>query len=63
MKKVFLFLVTVFALIAVNNLYFEYCVSRELPDFLIVLATIAVLLLDILGVVHVIKLLSQILKL
>jgi hypothetical protein len=62
MKNVFLFLVGAIIVIVLNGLYFEYCVSREMPLFLSTVATIVILLVDVLAMVYAVKLLIKILK-
>lgn len=63
MKNVIIFLVCAVVVITLNGLYFEYCVSREMPMFLSTIATIVLLIIDIVALVYTVKLLTKILKL
>lgn len=63
MKKTIIILLILIVSIFLNSLYFEYCVSRALPIFLTIIATIAIILLDIFVFVYTVKTIKQLLKL
>lgn len=55
-------LVTV-AVLTLNGLYFEYCISRETPMFLSMIATFIIAFVDIFSIAALAKLIKSILKL
>lgn len=63
MKHVFIFLVMVALAIILNDLYFEICISRELPTGLVRLATILIVVLDVAFIAQAVKSLIKLLKL
>ena len=63
MKKLFIFIVVTIAVIAVSDMYFEYCVSRDMPIFITTLATIGMLMMVVWYVIYAVNLLKTILKL
>jgi len=50
-------------LLIVNGAYFEYCVSRNLPTYLSVIAPCVTFLIDIFSLAKIVKVITRILKL
>lgn len=61
--KAILFILCLFGTIIINQLYFEYCVSRPCDEWIAVTIAVAILALDISMFVLAIKTLKKILKL
>jgi hypothetical protein len=63
MKKLFIFLLVTLAVLGVSDMFFEYCVSRDMPIFITTLATIGMLMMVVWYIIYAVKLLKTILKL
>jgi len=63
MKKLFIFIVITIMVIAVSDMFFEYCVSRDMPIFISTLAMMGMLMIWIWYIIYAVKLLKTILKL
>jgi hypothetical protein len=60
-NSLYILLILILELV-LNSLYFEYCVSRELPTFLTIIATVVVIILNVLAIKYIIKLIYKLLK-
>ena len=48
---------------ALNGIYFEYCVSRDLPAFISTIVMIVVIAIDMAFLIYTVKLIIKLLKL
>jgi hypothetical protein len=63
MKTFILFLLTTTALIVLGNYYFEYCINREIDQWLMITASVGMVIVVAFYLRYVVKLLQNILKL
>jgi len=63
MKKTILFLICFIATVIVNQIYFEYCVSRPCAEWITVVLGLVLLVYDIAMLILAVKTLKTILKL
>jgi hypothetical protein len=63
MKKLFIFLLVTLAVLGVSDMFFEYCVNRNMPIFLESLAMLGMLMIWLWYIIYTVKLLKTTLKL
>lgn len=62
MKKVAIVIIVVAVLIAVHGLFFEFCVSRECPQFITMIAGVILIIADVFCIFNFYKLTESVLS-